>query len=131
MLASSKPWLTQRTVKLLSNLIGVISFLKLVPFDWDKKTFRLSVTTDWKIYLYYISTSWSLFHAIYLNTRYFLLAHGNTNTKTVLSKILHVIYCISFSFPVGMNFSTFIHKHTVSEFVTHFFRLSDYVKSKI
>ena len=101
----------------LSKLLQHACYLKVLPLDWNLKTRRLTVITDFRISFHLCVFAYFSLYTIYLVIYY----HKLSKSMTIPTQALHIVW-ISFYFTTSVTFyNIFTRRYEMAIFINHFF----------
>ena len=118
--------LTQRSLKAISTIIHHSCVLKIIPFDWNPKTFTLTVITDRRVII-----TFSLTVYLWLMCFYNLVSlyHFRKSMK-VSKKVLHMVMSTVYILGLVFTYNTLKRKSEIARFTNHFFKFQKNMEGK-
>ena len=110
--------LTRRSLKAISTILHHSCFIKVVPFDWDPKTFTLTVITDRRGIL-----NFTVSICVWLMCAYNIVSYYHVrNSMKVSQKVLHMVMCIVYIMTSVFTYNSLKRKNEISQFTNQFFK---------
>ena len=109
--------LSEKTLKGISQFLRHACYLKIIPFDWNSKTPRLSVISDPRIYIIYAIFVYMLINFIYLVVSFYFLM----DSMGISTKSFHVVWIVSYFNAFTIDFGNLKLRQQIATFANHFF----------
>jgi len=109
--------LTGQSLKSISSILKHACFCKVIPFDWDSKTYTVRVIRDWRIVITFTITIYLWTMSLYLGISYYRHMGSIRAAEKVLYMVLWTCYLLAAIFA----YNTLRRKSELLQFINHFF----------
>ena len=109
--------LSSKTLCDISKCFQHACYLKMVPFDWDPQTFKLTVVTDYRIFVPFFIFTYTLCNSIYLLVSFLVVRQS----MSLPIQSIHIFWTVSYFVGTVMSSNNLVQKHKMATFVNHFF----------
>jgi len=119
--------LTQKSQQIISVILTNSCYFKILPFDWNPKTYTLTVITGSRFLITLPCSAWVWVNFVYLwSTLYYHPSRATANTSTMLHTMWGVCNTICSIF----TFSNLRQRYEIAVFFNQFFRFQKLLDGK-
>ena len=108
--------LSEKTLRGISKCFQHACYLRMVPFDWEPKTFRLIVKRDYQIITTFLIFSYNILNTAHLLIAYFIFR----NSMSVSTQSIHIFWATGYFFGTVNMCAMLTDRHEIATFVNHF-----------
>ena len=116
--------LSEESLDAISKLFKHICYLKLVPFDWDSKSFTINVIEDRRIYITIATCIVLWCQCLFLFSS---LVMGSLSPS---ERSVHLVWQSAFAFGSVASYNCLKRRYEFVTFMNHFFKLNEILKGK-
>ena len=110
-MTSNKTWCD------ISKCFQHACYLKMLPFDWNPKTFKLTEVTDYRLLIPFFICFYTFSNSIYLLVSFLMLR----KSMSLPIQSFHIFWTTCYFVATVMSSNNLAQKRKMATFVNHFF----------
>jgi hypothetical protein len=115
--------LSEESYRAIGRLLKHLCLLKVIPFDWNSKTFSVKVVEDERIYL-----TVAVFGALAFHCTYLMLSF--LSPMAASERSVHMIWFSAHVLGSVTSYNSLVRRYELATLINHFFRFNSYLKGK-